>query len=78
MRNFPAKELAKHQIKKQTPDSFLMNLYEVVPDVPVATTSNARQNLRMSGISAVEFLDALERQKLHRFVSVMKAHLGDL
>ena len=78
VRDFPAKELAKYKIKKQTPDSFLMDIYAVVPDVLVAATSKARQNLRISGISAAEFLSALERQRLHRFVEAMKAHISEL
>jgi len=78
VRDFPAKELAKYKIKKQTPDSFLMDIYAVVPDLLVAATSKARQNLRISGISAAEFIGALERQNLHRFVDAMKAHISKL
>jgi hypothetical protein len=65
-------------IKKQTPDGFLTDIYAIVPDVLVAATSKARQNLRISGISAAEVLSALERQRLHRFVEAMKAHISEL
>jgi predicted nucleic acid-binding protein len=77
-RDFPANELARHQLRKQTPDAFLMNLYAAVPDVVVAATANARQNLRKSKISAAEFLKALERQKLRKFAAAMNAHRRDL
>jgi PIN domain len=78
VRDFPAKELARYQLRKQTPDAFLMNLYAAVPDVVVAATANARQNLRRSRISATEFIKALERQKLRKFAAVMNGHLSDL
>jgi len=78
VQDFPAKELAKYKIKKQTRDSFLMHIYAVVPDLLVAVTSKARHNLRISGVSAAEFIGALERQNLHRFVDAMKAHISKL
>jgi hypothetical protein len=55
-----------------------MSLYAAVPDVVVAATANARQNLRKSKISAAEFVNTLERQKLRKFAAVMNGHLSDL
>jgi hypothetical protein len=78
VRDFPAKELARHQLRKQTPDAFLMNLYAAVPDVVVAATANARQNLRKSKISAAEFIKTLEHQKLRKFAAAINAHRSDL
>jgi hypothetical protein len=78
VRDFPAKELARHQLRKQTPDTFLMNLYAAVPDVVVASTASARQDLRKSRISAKEFIKALKRQKLRQFAAAMNGHLSDL
>jgi hypothetical protein len=77
-RDFPVKELARHQLRRQTPDLFLMNLYDAVPDVVVAATANARRNLRKSRISAVEFIKTLERQKLRKFAAAMNGYLSDL
>jgi hypothetical protein len=77
-RDFPAKELAKHHLRRQTPDRFLMNLYAAVPTLVVAATANARKNLRKSRVSAAEFVQALERQKLRKFAAAMKGHLSDL
>lgn len=77
-RDFPEAELARHKLRAQTPDALLMNLYAAVPDVVVAATANARQNLRRSRISAAEYLDALERQKLFKFAAAMNKHLPEL
>lgn len=78
VRDFPVKELARYHLRKQTPDAFLMSLYAAVPDVVVAATANARQNLRKSKISAAEFVNTLERQKLRKFAAAMNGHLSDL
>jgi hypothetical protein len=78
VRDFPAKELARYQLRKQTPDAFLMNLYTAVPDVVVAVTANARHNLRKSKMSAVDFIKALEHQKLRKFAASMNRHRSDL
>ena len=78
VRDFPAKELAKYGLRKQTPDALLLDLYAGVPDVVVAATANARRNLTRSGVSASEFIQALDRQRLHRFAKAMAAHLREL
>jgi hypothetical protein len=53
-------------------------LYAAVPDVDVASTASARQNLRKSRISASEFIKTLEHQKLREFAAAMNGHLADL
>lgn len=78
LRDFPASELRKHGLRRQTPDAFLLDIHDAAPEVAVAATANARRNLRISSISAADFLQALERQKLKRFVATMKAHVADL
>jgi hypothetical protein len=78
VRDFPAKELARYQLGKQTPDAFLMNLYAALPNVVVASTANARRNLRKSRISAAEFIRTLKRQKLRKFAAAMNGHLADI
>jgi hypothetical protein len=42
VRDFPARELARHQLRRQTPDAFLMSLYAAVPEVVVASTGKCQ------------------------------------
>ncbi len=78
VRDFPAKELATHGLRKQTPDALLMDLYANVPGVVVAATANARRNLTKSGVSAGEFVKMIDIQKLHRFAKAMATRTQDL
>ncbi|MGB8841619.1 MAG: PIN domain-containing protein [Aliidongia sp.] len=76
--DFPARELERYKLRQQTPDDLLMNLYAVKPAEVVAMASNARRNLRQSMPPAVDFLKALERQRLRKFSMTMNGHLSDL
>jgi hypothetical protein len=78
IRDFPARELARHGLRKQTPDALLMDLYARASDVVVAGTANARRNLTKSSISAVEFVKMIDNQKLHRFAKALATHMQDL
>ncbi len=78
VRDFPAAELARHGLRKQTPDALLMDLYAAIPDVTVAAAANARRNLTKTGLPALEFVQALDRQRLHRFAAVLNGRLRDL
>jgi hypothetical protein len=78
VRDFAVAELRKFELTRQTPDAFLIGLYNAAPDAVVAATANARANLRKSLISGPDFLQALQRQKLGRFASAMAAHLADI
>ena len=64
LRDFPTAELKKHGLMRQTPDVFLAELYDRVPDVPIASLTNARRNLSRSGMSGPDFLDVLRSQQL--------------
>jgi hypothetical protein len=78
IKDFPARELARHKLCKQTPDAFLMALYAAVPGLVIAAARQARANLRKSKVSGAEFVAALERQKLKRFSAAIKLHLGQI
>ncbi len=78
LRHFPAQELAKHGLIKQTPDALLMDLYGANPGVTVTTTASARRNLTKSGVAAPDFLKALDQQKLRRFAHAMQAHVSQI
>ncbi len=74
----PARELAKHGLSRKSPDTLLTDPYSARPDVVLAATANARRNLSRSASSASDFLDALDRQRVHRFVRAMRGHISDL
>ena len=78
VRDFPAAELRKHGLRKQTPDAFLAQLFDQAPDVMVAVTGRARSNLRISRVSPKEFLNALRGQRLVQFVRRIAAHTAEL
>jgi hypothetical protein len=78
VRDFPVGELARHGLRRETPDMLMMALYQELPAVVVATAARARNNLTRSGTAAVEFVQALDRQGLHRFAQTMGPHLADL
>jgi predicted nucleic acid-binding protein len=78
LRDFPAADLKKHGLQRQTPDTLLTRLYNDAPDVVIAATANARCNLTRSKISAREFIDTLRRQKLTRFVAQIESRHRDL
>jgi hypothetical protein len=71
VRDFPAAELRKHGLRKLTPDGFLTELYDAIPDAVAASVENARRNLNLSLVSRPAYLDVLRRQGLKRFVSAL-------
>jgi predicted nucleic acid-binding protein len=77
VRDFPSEELQKHGMTRQTPDHFLLDLYFQLPSAMVATTANARHNLRRSEPSAIDFLNDLRRQGLVGFVDEIAKHMAD-
>ena len=78
VRDFPAAELRKHYLQKQTPDAFLTHLYDQMPDLTVEAVANARRNLRRSLTSAEDFIQALRRQRLARFVAKIEPYISKL
>ena len=78
VRDFPAAELRRHRLQKLTPDIFLTRLYDQIPDAMIAAVARARRNLRRSKVSSKEFVAALRRQRLTRFVSKIEPNLSKL
>jgi len=78
LRDFPTRELKKHELVRQTPDVLLANLYKKTPDLTLASLANARRNLSKSRISASGFIDILRNQKLIQLSKNLKKHLTDL
>ena len=78
LRHFPAKELKKFGVRKQTPDTFLSGLYDQVPDLMIGSLANARRNLTKSRISSPDFIDILNNQKLIRLARRAQEHVSEL
>lgn len=78
LRHFPARVLKARGLVRQTPDAFLADLYDQVPQLLLASLADARRNLSKSGLSAEEFLNVLREQKLTQLDKRLRRHLGDL
>jgi hypothetical protein len=78
LRDFPAREMKKHGLRTQTPDAFLVNLYDHAPDLILASLANARRNLSKTRVSASDFINILENQGLIQLSARIAGHLGAL
>lgn len=78
IRDFPLAELARHGMRRETPDQFLLGLHAAAPRAVLASAANARLNLRVSTPAAGDFVAALEQQGLVGFAATLRDHLADL
>jgi hypothetical protein len=78
LRHFPAKELKRFGLRKETPDAFLSGLYDEVPDLMIGSLANARRNLSKSQVSASDFIDILKNQRLVELGRRAQKHVADL
>jgi predicted nucleic acid-binding protein len=78
VRDFPAKELKKLGLRRETPDVFLSGLYDKVPDLTISSLANARRNLTKSRVSAPDFINVLNRHKLIELAKRADKHLSEL
>jgi len=70
--DFPEAELARHGLRRGTPDQFALRLHEAAPVAVLAAVVNARTNLRVSTPTGKEFASALVRRGLHGFVEAIR------
>lgn len=78
LRDFPAGELKKHGLVRQTPDAFLSGLYEQVPERLTGSLANARRNLSRSQVSASGFIAILRDLRLAKLAAQIEKHADDL
>ena len=78
LRDFPAAELRKHGLRRQTPDAFLAELYDDVPDPVIGSLANAKRNLNKSRVSAFDFIEILRNQGLTRLAERIGNRASDL
>lgn len=63
-RGFPAWELRKHGLRRENPDTSLVNLYEKAPELVAGALAKARRNLTKTRVSALDFVAILKAQRL--------------
>lgn len=78
LRDFPAKELRKNRLTRETPDGFLAGIYDEAPDLVIGSLENARRNLTKSGSSVQDFLELLGRQGFTKLTRRLRSHASAL
>jgi predicted nucleic acid-binding protein len=78
IRDFPEAELARHGLRRETPDQFLLGLHAAAPRAVLASAANARLNLRVSTPTAGDFVAALDQQGLVGFAAILRDHVADV
>jgi hypothetical protein len=78
LKDFPAAELRRHGLRRQTPDAFLADLHDRAPEMRLASLANARRNLLRTRVSAADFVEIFRGQKLIRLAARVAEHIGDL
>jgi hypothetical protein len=78
LRHFPANELKKFGLRRMTPDAFLSGVFDKIPDLVISSPANARRNLSKTRVSASDFIDILERQKLVQVAKRVEKYVSDL
>jgi hypothetical protein len=59
LRHFPAKELKKFGLRRESPDAFLSGLYDEIPRPDDCVSSECSRDLTRSRISALDFIGIL-------------------
>lgn len=78
LRHFPATELRRFGLRRETPDTFLSALYDAAPALMIGCLANARRNLTMTRVSPPAFIDILGNQRLVELAKRVKRHIADL
>jgi hypothetical protein len=78
LRHFPTNELKKFGLRRMTPDAYLSALFNKIPDLVISSLANARRNLSKTRVSASDFIDILERQKLVQVAKRVEKYVSDL
>jgi hypothetical protein len=78
LRDFPANELKRFGLRRETPDAFMTGLYDKVPDLTIGSLANARRNLSKTQVSASGFIGILKSQDLTQLAQRVQKHIADL
>ena len=71
-KDFPRAEVDRWNIKVQSPDEFLCDLFTLNPHSVVAALANQRDRLKKPPLSTEQFLGNLRLQRLPRFVAALE------
>jgi hypothetical protein len=78
LRDFPVGALIHHGLVAQTPERFLVELYDDAPDLMVGSLANARRNLTKTLVSRADFVDVMRNQRLNELAWKIGGRLSDL
>jgi len=73
LKDFPAENLAEHDIRAQHPDDFLVALLDASPALVCGAVKRQREGLRIAPKTADELLTVLESQGLTQGVARLRA-----
>ena len=76
--DFPASILRPYNLIAQTPDEFLLELFEENSEAVLMTLRQQRLLLQRPPQTPAEFLETLSHQGLPRFVAALKPHENEL
>ena len=72
LKDFPPSELNPLGLSAIHPDEFLSDMFELNPSFCIKAAQQQRRSLKRPTMSATEFLDCLQKQRLPSFVSNLK------
>lgn len=74
IKDFPLNQLEPLGLTAIHPDEFLSDMFELNASACVKAAQQQRQSLKKPPMSSEEFLECLQRQRLPRFISKLKAY----
>ncbi|HEV3156076.1 MAG TPA: hypothetical protein VGZ00_01900 [Candidatus Baltobacteraceae bacterium] len=76
IKDFPSVELQRFGIEAVTADAFLINAFELYPEITIATTRARAARLRNPAIGIHGVLKALRESGAPKFTAMLSAALG--
>lgn len=77
IKDFPEEVLKQYNIESQTPDNFLLHLFDLAPAIIIATFKKQQQELTKPAISEEELLEKLKKSA-PGFADKLKSILAEL
>jgi hypothetical protein len=75
LKDFPPEVIEPLGIEAQHPDSFILHVLKLAPEVAVAAAKAHQQSMKNPPKSSTEYLDVLERQGLTQVVAVLRGYM---
>lgn len=76
LKDFPEQALERHGIDVQHPDDFIMNQLELRPFEALEVMKRVRGRMRKPALSALEFIDRIEKNQLPQTAQYLRVHAG--